>query len=66
MKDYTTGYILKDIKEKFTIKRGWFVNAYRIVNEKGEDIIQPWPSTKREAMKTAKHYNIKILGNFNK
>ena len=54
------GYLLKDRIEKFNGRRVWFVNAWRIVDKNGKDIIQPWCSTKAEAMSTAKMCNIVI------
>ena len=49
-----TGYLKKDRQERFNMKRGWFVNAYRIVDEKGVDMVQPWFSTKKELRTFAK------------
>lgn len=34
--------------ERYNSKRGWFVNAWRIVDENGKDMVQPWPNTKGE------------------
>lgn len=58
------GYLIKDQQERFNMKRGWIVNAWRIVNEKGQDMIQPWSSTKKEAMETAKQCAIEIIGDY--
>jgi len=55
------GYLKKDRREKFNLKRAWFVIAWRIVDNKGNDIIQPWSDTKKEALQTAKDNNIKII-----
>ena len=55
------GYLKKDRQERYNSKRGWFVNAWRIVDTAGKDIIQPWSRTKRQALATAKALNIKIL-----
>ena len=54
------GYLKKDRRERFNMKRKWFVNAWRIVDENGDDIIQPWSNTKKEALETAKACNIEI------
>ena len=32
-----TGYLKKDRMERFNTKRGWFVDAWRIVDENGVD-----------------------------
>ena len=56
-----TGYLLKDRKEKFTTKRSWFVKAWRIVDDAGEDLVVPWMDTKAEAIEIADMLNIKIL-----
>ena len=42
-------YLKKDIQEHFNRKRSWYVNAYRIVDENGKDLIQPWCDSKKEA-----------------
>jgi len=58
------GYLRKDRMERYNSKRAWFVNAWRIVDSKGEDMIQPWDNTKKEAAQTAKDVGIKILGEY--
>ena len=55
-----TGYLKKDYQERFNMKRAWIVNAWRIVDENGSDIIQPWSNTKREARETADACNIEL------
>lgn len=47
-------WLKKDRVEKFNLKRGWFVNAWRVVNANGDDLIQPWCATKKEALATIK------------
>ena len=44
------------------MKRAWLVNAWRIVDETGSDIIQPWSDTKKEARETAAACCIEIKG----
>lgn len=56
-----TGYLKKDRQERFNLKRAWFVNAYRIVDIDGKDIVQPWPNTKTEARQIAKELGIKLI-----
>ena len=55
------GYLKEAQQERYNLKRGWFVRAYRIVDEDGDDIIQPWSNTKKEARETAKALGIKLV-----
>lgn len=58
-----TCIIKQDIQERYNIKRGWFVNAYRIVSpETGHDLVQPWSDSKKEARETAKELGYTIVG----
>lgn len=57
-----TGYLKKDRMERYNSKRGWFVNAWRIVDENGVDLVQPWPNTKSEARRTAAQLGIELKG----
>lgn len=56
------GYLKKDRKERYNLKRGWFVNAWRIVTEAGADLVQPWDDTRSEAKKTAGEVGICLVG----
>ncbi|WP_031673210.1 hypothetical protein [Pseudomonas aeruginosa] len=56
-----SGYLKKDRQERFNLKRGWFVNAWRIVDEQGRDLVQPWPNTKTEARRVAHLLNIQLI-----
>lgn len=56
------GFIKKDRTERFTLKRAWFVNAYRIVDASGVDMVQPWMGTLSEARKVAKQLGITLKG----
>lgn len=47
-------FLKKDRMERFNVKRGWFVNGWRLMNAKGSDLIQPWSRTKTEARDIAK------------
>lgn len=58
------GWLKKDRQERYNSKMGWFVNAWRIVDWKGEDLVQPWSNTKKEALDLAARLGIKILGDF--
>jgi hypothetical protein len=40
---------------------GWLVRAYRIVDEDGRDMVQPYDRTKREARETAKALGIRLI-----
>ncbi|MBW6354916.1 hypothetical protein ACLBVF_10390 [Pseudomonas aeruginosa] len=54
------GYLKKDRQERFNLKRSWFVNAWRIVDEQGRDLVQPWPNTKSEARRVARLLSIQL------
>lgn len=56
-----TGYLKKDRQERFNTKRGWFVNAWRIVDDQGRDMIQPWMDSKREARDVAASAGIVLV-----
>lgn len=60
--DTRDGYLKKDRMERYNLSRGWFVNAWRIVDKEGNDIIQPWSTTKKEALETASKCGISIVG----
>ncbi len=55
------GYLKKDRQERFNMKRAWFVNAWRIVDANGVDMVQPWANTKGEAKEQAKHLDIELV-----
>lgn len=55
-------YLKRDSQERFNLKRGWFADAWRIVNHQGEDLVQPWCDTKSDAYDTAKQLGIEIEG----
>ena len=57
-----TGYLKKDRMERYNSKRGWFVVAWRIVDENGADLVQPWPNTKSEARRLAVRLGIELKG----
>ena len=54
------GYLKKDMLERYNMKRAWFVNAWRIVDENGKDMVLPWPNTKTEARRLAAQMGIKL------
>jgi hypothetical protein len=56
------GFLKVDRMERFNLKRGWFVKAWRIVNETGADLIQPWSNRKSEAQETADEVGICLVG----
>lgn len=55
------GYLKKGIQERFNTKRGWFVNAWRVVDVNSRDLYQPWSNTKREAIDTCKALDIVLI-----
>lgn len=56
------GYLKKDRMERYNSKRGWFVNAWRIVDAQGKDMVQPWQNKKSEARRTAAALGIELVG----
>lgn len=54
-------YLRKDHIEKFNQARAWFVNAWRLVDYRGADVIQPWASTKTEAREMARDANVYVI-----
>lgn len=56
------GYLKKDRMERYNSKRGWFVNAWRIVDAQGKDMVQPWSNTKSEARRVAAQLGIELVG----
>lgn len=56
------GYLLKDRQERFNMKRAWFVNAWRIVDENRKDLVQPWCNTTADARNLASRLGIEIRG----
>lgn len=55
------GRLVKTTQEKFNVKRGWFVTAWRVANVHGYDMLQPWSGSRGEAIETAFQCNITIL-----
>lgn len=51
----------KDRQERFNIHRAWFVNAWRLVNHNGKDLIQPWMRSKSEAREVAAEQRIYLI-----
>ncbi|WP_198387696.1 hypothetical protein [Burkholderia ubonensis] len=56
------GFLKSDRMERFNLKRGWFVKAWRIVTEAGTDMVQPWSNKKTEARETADQLGIFLAG----
>lgn len=54
------GYLTQDRQERFNTKRGWFVNAWRILDANGKDLTG-WFDTKRDARESAKISGIKLV-----
>lgn len=55
------GRIVKDHQERFNLKRGWFVNAWRLVSHTGDDMVQPWFNSKADLREYAKTANIYVI-----
>lgn len=55
------GKLVKDSQERFNLKRGWRVNAWRIVDEAGRDLVQPWSDTKADASTLAFQLNVFLV-----
>jgi hypothetical protein len=51
----------KDHVEKYNQARAWFVNAWRLVDYKGADVLQPWASTKTGAREMAREANVYVI-----
>lgn len=56
------GYLKKDMMERYNSKRGWFVVAWRIVDENGKDMVLPWSNTKGDARRLAVRLGIELEG----
>lgn len=54
------GYLKKDSVERFTTKRSWRADAWRVVDARGNDMFQPWCNTRNEALDTAHQLKIHI------
>lgn len=54
------GFLQKDQQERFNTKRGWFVNAWRVVDARGIDMVQPWFNTKSGARSYCRDCNIQL------
>lgn len=59
--DTRVGWLKKGRQERISIKRTWFVNAYRIVDAEGVDMVQPWSSTKTDARQVARQMKITLI-----
>jgi hypothetical protein len=55
------GYLKKDQEERRTAKRIYWGVAWRIVDDKGEDLFQPWSRTRKEALDVAGRLNIAVI-----
>lgn len=55
------GFLKEDRQERYNLKRGWFVKAWRIVSEEIQDLVQPWSNSKSEAHATARNLSIYLV-----
>ena len=56
------GYLKKDRMERYNSKRGWFVNAWRIVDAQGNDLVKPWQNKKSEDSRMDAAIGIELIG----
>ncbi|MEX3984022.1 hypothetical protein AB4Y45_34095 [Paraburkholderia sp. EG287A] len=54
-------YLRKDHIERYNDDRNWFVNAWRLVDQRGSDVLIPWVRTKTEAREKAKDANVYVI-----
>lgn len=57
-------WIMQDRQERFNSKRAWFVNAYRIVDGDGNDLVQPWCDSRKEARELAGQLGYVLRGEY--
>ncbi len=55
------GYLKQDKRECIKGRRVWFKNAWRVVDDRGNDLLQSWFDTRQKATETAKALGIKIV-----
>lgn len=64
--DLEEGYLRRDRREWISaVKRCRWATAWRIVDAKGDDMIFPWPESKREAREAAEAHGIILKGEYN-
>ena len=56
------GYLKQARREHINSQRAWTANAWHIVTEAGDDIVQPWCDKKTEARNTAATLGIFLVG----
>lgn len=57
-----TGYLKKESLHRRTFGISIIDRYWRIVDENGADLIQPWPNTKSEARRIAVRHGIELKG----
>jgi hypothetical protein len=55
-------YLRKDRQERYNLRRAWFVDAWRIVDRAGNDLVQPWSNTRKDARELAHKLGYTLLG----
>lgn len=55
------GFLKEDHQERFSLKRGWLVKAWRIVSAEDIDLVQPWTTSRTDARTTARALSIYLL-----
>lgn len=57
-------WIKLDSQERFNLRRAWRVNAWRLVDADGRDMVQPWSDTRGNALRVADALGYVILGDW--
>lgn len=58
------GYLRKDMQEKRRSAKASWVTAWRLVDKEGTDIVQPWSSSRAEALELARLLRVIVLGDY--
>lgn len=54
-------HLVKDRVQRYSGNRTWYVNAWRLVDHRGADVLQPWARTKAEARDMARELQVYLL-----
>lgn len=57
-----TGYLKREALHRHTLGISIVDRYWRIVDENGVDLVQPWPNTKSEARRLAVQLGIELKG----
>lgn len=56
-----TAFLVKTCMERFNLKRGRYVNAWRLVDAEGNDLVQPWMNKRKEAIDLANNLGYRLV-----